>query len=299
MIRTCFALAAFALMVASARSSDAYSVYITFGYTSTTWTMYAQTDAPGGIAALAVNLTGTSTATSIAPRGRMFGFDTTGFTVGNGFYFGKQIFTGQNVLQNRSPDVENLVFGVGHVPVPNSSFAQPSLPITMVGTANVVPVPLYSGTWFSSPPQVNFLNIGKAAVFPTAGTPGNFPQPVLAELQVIIPMGGGPAAAAPELPSAGEFCGDPPVANAPLPGDFDGDDDIDGADFVVWEVYFPTASGAMGPGDADLDGDVDGEDYIVMITTVVPEPAAGWLIGGAMLVLVGATYARRARWTDC
>src|SRR5262249_16207911 len=46
-------------------------------------------------------------------------------------------------------------------------------------------------------------------------------------------------------------------------GDFDGDGDVDGADFVAWQTHFPTASGATrADGDADGDGDVDGADFV-------------------------------------
>jgi hypothetical protein len=76
---------------------------------------------------------------------------------------------------------------------------------------------------------------------------------------------------------------------AAQPGDFDGDGDVDGADFVAWQTNFPKATGAtLAEGDADGDGDVDGADFVVWQTnfpfspapgaTPVPEPAA-WLLG--------------------
>lgn len=44
--------------------------------------------------------------------------------------------------------------------------------------------------------------------------------------------------------------------------DFDGDGDVDGADYNTWAANYPTASSATpSMGDADLDGDVDGADY--------------------------------------
>jgi hypothetical protein len=68
-------------------------------------------------------------------------------------------------------------------------------------------------------------------------------------------------------------------------GDFDGDRDVDGDDFSIWQANFPTASGAMrGQGDADGDGDVDGADFVVWQTNfptmlsgsavIVPEPGS-------------------------
>jgi hypothetical protein len=78
-----------------------------------------------------------------------------------------------------------------------------------------------------------------------------------------------------------------------LPGDFDADGDVDGADFVAWQTHFPTASGAtLAMGDADRDGDVDGADFVVWqanfptspagATSPVPEPS------GAIIVLLAA-----------
>ena len=46
--------------------------------------------------------------------------------------------------------------------------------------------------------------------------------------------------------------------------DFDKDGDVDGDDFLVWQVNFPAESGASSnTGDADSDGDVDGDDFLV------------------------------------
>jgi hypothetical protein len=83
------------------------------------------------------------------------------------------------------------------------------------------------------------------------------------------------------------------------PGDFDGDEDVDGADFVAWQTNFPKASGAMpAQGDADFDGDVDGADFVVWQThfpstptpaaSPVPEPQA-WLLG--LLAVAGLSLA--------
>ncbi|MCC7083728.1 MAG: hypothetical protein IT427_01830 [Pirellulales bacterium] len=80
---------------------------------------------------------------------------------------------------------------------------------------------------------------------------------------------------------------------APSNGDFDTDGDVDGADFVIWQTHYPTATGAtLAEGDADLDGDIDGADFVLWQTNfpspisgaaAVPEPSAwvgcalGWM----------------------
>jgi hypothetical protein len=81
-----------------------------------------------------------------------------------------------------------------------------------------------------------------------------------------------------------------------IPGDFDGDGNVDGDDFATWQMNFPMASDAEKEhGDGDGDGDVDGADFVVWQTnfpfpsavTPVPEPAAMWIaISGAAMGLV-------------
>jgi hypothetical protein len=87
------------------------------------------------------------------------------------------------------------------------------------------------------------------------------------------------------------------------PGDFDGDGDVDGADFVAWQTNFPTASGATyDQGDADGDGDVDGADFVVWQTNfpftpgpgASPVPEPGTLLLGAMSVAGLIALRRRA-----
>jgi hypothetical protein len=91
-----------------------------------------------------------------------------------------------------------------------------------------------------------------------------------------------------------------------VPGDFDGDGDVDGADFVAWQTNFPTASGAtIAQGDADADGDVDGADFVVWQTnfpftpgggtTPVPEPSAYGLMFCALICLIVSYVATRRR----
>ena len=89
--------------------------------------------------------------------------------------------------------------------------------------------------------------------------------------------------------------------------DFDGDGDVDGADFLTWQRGFGTTSGANpADGDANGDGAVNAADLTAWKTqfgtggaagaaaTAVPEPSA---IGLVSLVLVGLAVrlSRRTR----
>jgi hypothetical protein len=95
------------------------------------------------------------------------------------------------------------------------------------------------------------------------------------------------------------------LVNALHPGDFDGDGDVDGADFVAWQTNFPKESGAvLNQGDADGDGDVDGADFVVWQTNFpftpsggaspVPEPSGVILLAGTGLAFGLALLRRRA-----
>lgn len=82
--------------------------------------------------------------------------------------------------------------------------------------------------------------------------------------------------------------------------DFDNDNDIDGADFLIWQQHVGTSSGAVnGDGDADGDADVDGDDLaawktqygsvapVVAAATATPEPAAAMLAVYAGAAIIG------------
>lgn len=89
-----------------------------------------------------------------------------------------------------------------------------------------------------------------------------------------------------------------------LPGDFDTDGEVDGADLKLLQTGFGASSAVRRQGDADGDGDVDGGDFLVwqrqrganilsQLTHVgasaVPEPSS------ALLLLMGAFGVCRAR----
>lgn len=83
-----------------------------------------------------------------------------------------------------------------------------------------------------------------------------------------------------------------------IPGDFNGDGDVDGDDLSQWEEDY----GMNGGSDADGDGDSDGDDFLVWqgnfgtgvlsAATAVPEPDAGMLAMMGLLLAV-----RRRRWS--
>lgn len=92
------------------------------------------------------------------------------------------------------------------------------------------------------------------------------------------------------------------VVGGSFSADFDGDNDVDGADLAIWKGGFGVGN-THGQGDADGDSDVDGADLLVWqkeqsgapsaaVGSPVPEPA------GVVLVLVGLasqSFARRQR----
>lgn len=60
-----------------------------------------------------------------------------------------------------------------------------------------------------------------------------------------------------------------------IPGDFDGDDDVDGDDFTIWKANFPkTTGGTLNTGDADGDADVEGADFLVWQANFSPAPGS-------------------------
>ncbi len=82
--------------------------------------------------------------------------------------------------------------------------------------------------------------------------------------------------------------------------DFDGDNDIDGSDFLAWQRGFGKTEGAVpADGDADGDGDVDGQDLAtweiqfgdvaLVASTSAPVTARSSLIDLAIAVEVGET----------
>ena len=79
--------------------------------------------------------------------------------------------------------------------------------------------------------------------------------------------------------------------------DFDSDGDVDGIDFGLWQIGYPTASGAsLSDGDTDYDGDVDGTDFAIWQdnyptnvggAAIIPEPATLLVLGlGGLALLI-------------
>ena len=84
-----------------------------------------------------------------------------------------------------------------------------------------------------------------------------------------------------------------------LPGNFDGDGDVDGEDLLIWE----TAFGVDDSGDANGDGDTDGADFLIwqrsfgsgsVAAGAVPEPST--IVVAVLGGLFGLTASMRRRW---
>lgn len=92
------------------------------------------------------------------------------------------------------------------------------------------------------------------------------------------------------------------LSAAAIPGDFDGDRDVDGADLIRWRDGFGITDNAVpAMGDADGDHDVDGADVLVWqrrlgtqpSSIVVPEPRLGAYCGALTAVVVSASRRRK------
>jgi hypothetical protein len=88
-----------------------------------------------------------------------------------------------------------------------------------------------------------------------------------------------------------------------LSGDFDGDDDVDGEDLVIWNANFGSASAEPTTGDADGDSDADGRDFLVwqrnltgslasQRTAAVPEAGALALAAAAWMAVATCRAAK-------
>jgi len=84
--------------------------------------------------------------------------------------------------------------------------------------------------------------------------------------------------------------------------DFDGDNDVDGADFLTWQRGFGIAAGATpSQGDANLDGAIDAQDFevwqaqfgdVTATSAAVPEPST-LLLGLMGVGMLSLMYSRR------
>jgi len=94
--------------------------------------------------------------------------------------------------------------------------------------------------------------------------------------------------------------------SAPEDADFDGDEDIDGADFLAWQRGFGIDDGTALPanGDANGDGNVDAADIAIWegqfgtaaglsVAQSVPEPSALGFAGLALFFIVSTTSPHR------
>ena len=84
------------------------------------------------------------------------------------------------------------------------------------------------------------------------------------------------------------------LLTAPIPGDADGDGDVDAADATILAAnWLQTIAGGYSVGDFDEDGDVDDTDATILaanwtgpLATAVPEPSIYALLAGGLLMLL-------------
>jgi hypothetical protein len=83
-----------------------------------------------------------------------------------------------------------------------------------------------------------------------------------------------------------------------IPGDFNGDQDVDGDDLDIWKLDYGSMSADPLSGDADGDADADGQDFLMWQHNVstsavnaasisIPEPGAWAILVTTLLPLVG------------
>ena len=87
----------------------------------------------------------------------------------------------------------------------------------------------------------------------------------------------------------------------PIPGDFNGDNMVDGLDLAIWRANFgATGAPTITQGNADGDGDVDGRDFLVWqrgnppatpVASAIPEPASAIL--AALAACAALSHCRR------
>jgi hypothetical protein len=85
---------------------------------------------------------------------------------------------------------------------------------------------------------------------------------------------------------------------SPSSADFDGDGDVDGNDFLGWQVGLSTNDAARIDGDANGDGAVDGADLTIWrdqfggqnSAGVVPEPLSAVQVAIAALIAICARF---------
>jgi hypothetical protein len=88
-----------------------------------------------------------------------------------------------------------------------------------------------------------------------------------------------------------------------IPGDFNGDSEVDGADLTLWRSNFGNTTASTATGDADGDQDVDGADFLIWQrnlgsmgpVTSVPEPTTAFLISFALVASANLRCSTRFR----
>jgi hypothetical protein len=145
-----------------------------------------------------------------------------------------------------------------------------------------------------------FLGFSFSSLHEPAGHEGTAPYPdfYLDDLDV----GNNPNGAAPKIELQVT------ILNPSQPGDYDGDEDVDGQDFLAWQRQLGSSAAPMGSGaDGSGNGVIDGPDLTMWrdhfgvggtdshaASGQVPEPVSGVLVGASVVGILQQGRRRRA-----
>lgn len=264
-----------------------------------TWELVAKSSTSGGeyfgIAGLNVKLTNIASEgfEVLAPRGTVNGSNLAGFTVdlfgGSGF----RTLSAVQVVLEPEPGEEGAFYGVGTLANGTPGAIGPTYTtLTNVqgspwGTGDVFGDTAWNtavriaGGLFGENVTPGFTGLSSGSVYDTVGTQTMVGQVAFATLTTIVRTNFAPGG---------------------LPGDYNSDEIVDAADYVVWRKGIAAADGnnnsMIDPGDYDVWREHFGETAgpggggSEASGRAVPEPASGIML---VFTLIGGSWARRPR----
>jgi hypothetical protein len=179
------------------------------------------------------------------------GFASAPYSLASGLVLG----AGERIIVARNPSVFTAVYGAGVNVAPGgygtANLSNGGESVLLVGPAGET---------------IQSITYSDDAPWPAAADGGGH------SLEIIDPLGD---ADDPANWRASYLVGGSPGAEGlppATPGDFDGDDDADGADFLAWQRGLGRTDAVRADGDADGDQDVDGADLALWGANFGPAP---------------------------